>query len=61
MYNIIPLVLILISLSIIIVIVVKKFPALANLDVENIPKEKEDRKKHTSERVYVMLHYQQSA
>lgn len=41
MYNIIPLILILISLSIIIVIIARKFPALANLDVENIPLEKE--------------------
>lgn len=41
MYNIIPLVLILISLLIIIVIIARKFPALANLDVENIPLEKE--------------------
>jgi len=41
MYNIIPLVLILISLSVIIVITIKKFPILANLDVENIPREKE--------------------
>ena len=43
MYNIIPLILILISLSVIIVIIVRKFPALANLDVENIPAEKEAR------------------
>jgi len=43
MYNIIPLVLILISLSIIIVIIVRKFSVLANLDVENIPAEKEAR------------------
>jgi tetratricopeptide (TPR) repeat protein len=41
MYNIIPLILILISLGIIIFIAVKKFPVLANVDVENIPKEKE--------------------
>lgn len=41
MYNIIPLLLILISLSVIIVIVVKKFSVLANLDVANIPAEKE--------------------
>ncbi|MDO8592563.1 MAG: tetratricopeptide repeat protein [bacterium] len=43
MYNIIPLLLILISLSVIIVIVVKKFSVLANLDVANIPAEKEAR------------------
>lgn len=41
MYNIIPLILILISLGIIIFIVIKKFPALANLDIENMPAEKE--------------------
>jgi tetratricopeptide (TPR) repeat protein len=41
MYNIIPLLLILISLSLIITIVAKKFSVLANLDVENIPAEKE--------------------
>lgn len=41
MYNIIPLILMLISLGIIIFIVVRKFPVLANVDVENIPKEKE--------------------
>ncbi len=45
MYNIIPLILILISLSVIIVIVVRKFSALASLDVENIPAEKEARVK----------------
>jgi tetratricopeptide (TPR) repeat protein len=41
MYNIIPLILILISLSIITVIVARKFSALASLDVDNIPAEKE--------------------
>lgn len=41
MYNIIPLLLILISLSVIIVIVARKFSVLANLDVANIPAEKE--------------------
>jgi tetratricopeptide (TPR) repeat protein len=41
MYNIIPLLLILASLSIIIMIIVRKFPVLANLDVENIQSEKE--------------------
>ncbi len=41
MYNIIPLILILISLSVIITVVVRKFSALASLDVENIPAEKE--------------------
>jgi tetratricopeptide (TPR) repeat protein len=43
MYNIIPLILICISLFIVIVIVVRKFPALANLDVDNMPAEKEAR------------------
>jgi len=43
MYNIIPLVLILICLAVIIVIIVRKFPVLANLDVKNIPVEKEAR------------------
>jgi len=42
MYNIIPLILICVCLFIIIV-VVRKFPALANLDVENMPSEKEAR------------------
>jgi tetratricopeptide (TPR) repeat protein len=41
MYNIWPLVVIMISLLIIIFIIFKKFPALAVLDVENIPEEKE--------------------
>lgn len=41
MYNIIPLIFILLALSIIIVIVIRKFSALATLDVENIPAEKE--------------------
>jgi len=43
MYNIIPLILILICLSIIVVIVVRKFSALASVDVENIQAEKEAR------------------
>ncbi|MCX6798365.1 MAG: hypothetical protein NTX66_04115 [Candidatus Falkowbacteria bacterium] len=43
MYNIIPLLLILISLSVITVIVIRKFSVLANLDVANIPAEKEAR------------------
>jgi tetratricopeptide (TPR) repeat protein len=43
MYNIIPLILICVSLFIIIVVVVRKFPALANLDVANMPAEKEAR------------------
>lgn len=41
MFNIIPLIIILFSLSVIIVIVVRKFSALASLDVDNIPAEKE--------------------
>jgi len=43
MYNIIPLILILASLAVIIYIAVRKFPALASLDVANIPAEKEAR------------------
>jgi hypothetical protein len=43
MYNIIPLIIICFSLLIILVIVVRKFPALANLDVANMPAEKEAR------------------
>lgn len=41
MFNIIPLILIVISLVVIIAIVVKKFPLLANLNVESIPAERE--------------------
>ena len=41
MYNLISLILILLSLSIIIVLVVRKFPMLSSLDVENMPAEKE--------------------
>ncbi|KKR91287.1 MAG: TPR Domain containing protein [Parcubacteria group bacterium GW2011_GWC2_42_12] len=41
MYNIIPLLLILISLTVIITIVARKFSVLANLDIANIPAEKE--------------------
>lgn len=43
MFNIAPFIIILISLSVIIVIVVRKFSALASLDVDNIPAEKEAR------------------
>lgn len=43
MYNIIPLILICISLFIILIVVVRKFPAMANLDVDNMPMEKEAR------------------
>lgn len=43
MYNIIPLVLILLSLAVMASIVVRKFSALANLDIESIPAEKESR------------------
>lgn len=41
MFNIIPIILILLSLAVIIVIILKKFPILAALDVENMPAEKE--------------------
>lgn len=43
MFNIIPLLLILISLVIISTIVIKKFPVLANLDIESIQSEREAR------------------
>jgi cytochrome c-type biogenesis protein CcmH/NrfG len=43
MYSIVPLVLICASLAAIIIIIVRKFPELANLDVENMPAEKEAR------------------
>ena len=43
MFNVIPLIVILISLSVIIVVVVRKFSALASLDVDNMPAEKEAR------------------
>ncbi len=43
MLNIIPLILIFVSLAVIITITVRKFPALASLDVGNIPAEKEAR------------------
>lgn len=41
MYDIIPIILIFISVVVIFLITIKKFPALANLDVKNIPAEKE--------------------
>ena len=47
MYNLIPLILIIISLSVIIFIVVRKFPFLASLDVDTIPREKEARFKES--------------
>jgi tetratricopeptide (TPR) repeat protein len=43
MYNIIPLIVICVSLLIILIIIVRKFPALAVLDVDNMPAEKEAR------------------
>jgi len=43
MYDIIPIVLLLISFGVMAVIAVRKFPALASLDVANIPAEKEAR------------------
>ncbi len=43
MYNIIPLILILLSVGVIVLIIARKFPVLANIDVENIPEEKEKR------------------
>lgn len=41
MYNIIPLLLILISLFIIIIIIIRKFPVLANIDIDSIQSERE--------------------
>lgn len=46
MFNILPLIIILILLSIVIFIVVRKFPQLAHLDVDNLVEEKEARKKN---------------
>ncbi len=43
MYNIIPLILISVSFFVIIFVIARKFSALANLDVENMPSEKEAR------------------
>ncbi len=43
MFNIIPLILILISLAVIIIIAVRKFPVLANLDIESIQAERESK------------------
>ena len=40
MYNLLPIIIILVCLIIIIAIIIRKFPALAILDVENIPEEK---------------------
>ncbi len=45
MFDIFPLVIILLCLAAIIFIIVRKFPQLANLDVENLSEEKESRKK----------------
>lgn len=41
MYNIVPLILILLSLGVIIFVVIRKFPMLANIDMETMPAEKE--------------------
>jgi len=45
MYNLLPLIIILISFIIILAIIIRKFPMLAVLDVENIPAEKEAKMK----------------
>jgi len=45
MFDIFPLVIILLCLAAIIFVVVRKFPQLANLDVENLSEEKESQKK----------------
>ncbi|MBU0546379.1 tetratricopeptide repeat protein [Patescibacteria group bacterium] len=46
MFNILPLIIILFCLAVIIFVVVKKFPQIANLDVDNLLEEKESRKKN---------------
>ncbi len=46
MLNVIPFLLVLLSLAVIIVIVVRKFPQLTLLDVEQLPKVQEERKKN---------------
>ena len=46
MFNILPLIIILICLAVIIFVVVRKFPQIANLDVENLLEEQEARKKN---------------
>ena len=46
-FNIIPLLLILASLIVIVYIIKKKFPAIVNIDINNIPQEKEKRVKQT--------------
>src|SRR6056297_511853 len=43
MYNIIPLLLILVCLLVIIIVIARKFSLLSNLDIDNIPQEKEGR------------------
>lgn len=45
MYNLIPLVVILFSLTVILFVLVRKFPQVANLDVDNLPEEKVLQKK----------------
>jgi len=47
LFDIVPLIIILICFSAIIFIVVKKFPQLANIDVEKIPKEQQAKIKRT--------------
>lgn len=46
-YDIIPLIIILVSLAVIIFLLIRKFPQLANIDVENIPKEQQADLKRT--------------
>lgn len=43
MYNLLPLIFIVLALAVSIVIIVRKFPAIASLDVDTIPEEKEAR------------------
>jgi tetratricopeptide (TPR) repeat protein len=43
MYNLLPFIFIILSLAVIVVIIIRRFPAIASLDVDNIPEEKEAR------------------
>jgi len=45
-YNFLPFLLIIVSLAVMLTIIIKKFPQLSLLDVENIPEVKEERKKN---------------
>lgn len=45
MYNLLPFILIILSLAVIIFIIIRKFPQLSLLDIENIPEVQEEKKK----------------